>query len=61
MRYSIEATRDMIPLLSAINDTGLTDTKFDKKCGVSFFFLEAIWGLVGVFCETLLRNSVCEP
>ena len=30
MRQAIEATRDTIPLLSATNDTSLTNTKIDK-------------------------------
>ena len=40
MRHAIEATRDTIPLLSATNDTSLTDTRIDK-CGVSFSFAGA--------------------
>ncbi len=36
MRHAIEATRDTIPLLSATNDTSLSDTNIDK-CLVSFF------------------------
>ncbi len=36
MRHATQATRDTIPLLSATNDTTLTDTKIDKS-GVSFF------------------------
>ncbi len=60
MRHAIEATRNTFPLLSATNDTILTDTKLDK-CGVSFFFPEAILGLVGVFCEALSKNNAFEP
>ena len=47
MGHASEVTRDTIPLISATNDTSLTDTKIDK-CGVSFF-PEAILGLLGVF------------
>ena len=43
MRHASEVTRDTIPLLSATNDTNLTDTKIDK-CGVSFFVKEqCVW------------------
>ncbi len=59
MRHAIEATRDTSPLLSMTNDTSLTDTKIDKY-GVSFFFPEAILGLVGVFCEALSMNNVFD-
>ncbi len=65
MRHAIEATRDTIPLLSATNDTSLTDTKIDK-CEVSFFFYYLFFrkrflGLAGVFREALSRNNVFEP
>ena len=30
-------------------------------CLFCFFLPEAIWGLVGVFCESLSRNNVFEP
>ncbi len=37
MRHATEATRDTIPLLSAANDTSLTDTKIVKCAGYRFF------------------------
>ena len=54
MPHAIEATRDTIPLLSATNDTSLTDTKIDK-CRVSFFFRKRFWvaSLVKMFALTV--------
>ena len=57
MRHATEATRDTIPLLSAINDTSLTDTKIDK-CGGYFVFRKRFWGWWVCFVK-LCQRKMC--
>ncbi len=57
MRHAIEATHDTIPLLSATNDTSLTDTKIDK-CGVSFF-RKRDFGVGGVCFVKHCQGTMC--
>ncbi len=53
MRNAIEATR----FLYYLRQTTAALPTQNSINGVSFFFLEAILGLVGVFCEALSRNK----